>query len=529
MTRSSRALPSILSRGLALLAAGLLLGSVADLLRSAEAIAQTELEITIPTTLGDTTETFWLQIPQDYQPGTPRPLLVGWHQWGGDRHEMKHATRLDSIANARGWIAASHDGPSPTHWNNQATQSHVVDVIRWIEQEYAVDPDRIYMIGASMGGAAGMIFSNNHLDPDGPMVAAAASLSGIQDCHRRFLEQGINNSMIASFGGTPEEVPFEYHRNSAIYFADSTQSMHRNALHLPLYVTFGHGTSDQVWREHAEDLHAAMAPFADTVVIRESDRNGHGWGCIEETRVCDFLESFVLDRRPARISIQADEEGRWYWADVRMRNPIDSFARFEALARAEARRVDFTMLRNVARAELDLPAIGFPLDQGSFTCRWSVLDGEAAELGFLGVAAAPAFVLRNGVEFADWSYDWGRQLLTLTAEGTGLYAIVFDPAGAGDAESWPHPPPVSSPPSLLLRSGVNGEAVAILRAAGMLRWSAFDAAGRVLSACAPHWRAPGEIRIEIPGQARSGWIFLLAALAEERGECRARLKLVRVR
>ncbi len=103
------------------------------------ASAQEEFEVTIETTLGGT-ETFWLQIPAGYTPGTPRPLLIGWHQWGGNHDEMQLASDFDAEANARGWIAASHDGPSPTHWNNQATQSHVVDVIRWIEERYSVDP-----------------------------------------------------------------------------------------------------------------------------------------------------------------------------------------------------------------------------------------------------------------------------------------------------------------------------------------------------------------------------------------------------
>ncbi|MDM7914167.1 MAG: prolyl oligopeptidase family serine peptidase, partial [Candidatus Eisenbacteria bacterium] len=333
--------------------------------------AQERFVVTIPTTLGDTTETFWLQIPSGYDPATPRPLLLGWHQLGGDHEEMALATVFDSIADARGWIAASHQGPTPTHWNNQAAQSHVVDVLRWIAERYAVDGDRIYMVGASMGGAAGMVFSNNHLDPQGPMVAAAASISGIQDCERRFHEQGINYSMTEAFGGSPEEVPFTYHRNSAIVFADSTESMHWNARHLPLLLTFGRGTSDQVWREHAEDLYAALAGYADSVALRESSLEGHGWGCAEAGLICDFLEGFTLQRHPRRVSVQADEAGRWYWADIEPREK-EAFARFEGEARPEQRHVEFAMIRNVAAATLELAPLGFPLD-GTFSCRWSVL------------------------------------------------------------------------------------------------------------------------------------------------------------
>lgn len=319
-------------------------------------------------------------------------------------------------------------------------------------------------------------------------------------------------------------MPFEYHRNSAVCFADSTASMHRNARHLPLYLTFGLGTSDQVWREHAEDLYAVMAPFADTVVIRESAYSGHGWGCAEEGRICDFLGSFVLDRAPRRISVQADEEGRWYWADVRMRAPAESFARLEVLARPELRRLDVAMIRNVARAELDLPAVGFPLDQGSFTCGWSILDGSPAELSLLGLVAAPSLVLRDGALFANWTYDPGRLRLTLDGEGTGLYAVVSDLSGvrwdgaAGSAE-----------PALELRPCAGGSVLARLGEAGMLRWGFYDATGRTVFAAAPQWHAPGVARLRPSEVPASGVYFVRATLSGERRISRSVVKLVVVR
>ena len=95
------------------------------------------------------------------------------------------------------------------------------------------------MVGGSMGGAAGAIYANNHLNPNKPMVAATASGSGILDCERRFYEMDGNNSMIEWFGGSPVEVPFEYHRNSAVFFNDLSQSMHIN---LPFYVYKIHTT-----------------------------------------------------------------------------------------------------------------------------------------------------------------------------------------------------------------------------------------------------------------------------------------------
>jgi len=394
--------------------------------------AQQEYEITIPTTQGDTTETFWLQIPSGYQPGTACPLLIGWHTIYANHLEFRDVTVFDSIANARGWIAASHDGPippeqtAPCHWNNHAAQSHVVDMIHWIQERFSVDSSRIYMVGASMGGAAAMAFSNNHLDPQGPMVAAAASVSGIQDCERRYYEQGINYSMTAAFGGSPSQVPFTYHRNSAIYFADSTESMHFNAMHLPLWLTFGNAWSDSVWRRHAEDLYAVMEPFADSVVLRESAFEGHGWAAAEADLICDFFENFTVTRYPPSISINADEEGRWYWARIARRDTSQHFARFTGSLDTLQASLDFDMLNNVASARLNLLPAGFPLNSAEVVhLVWSIENGRIARLIFTDVQRAPLQIRRNASPYRLWRFFPATQELQLQGEGNGTYEIFF--------------------------------------------------------------------------------------------------------
>jgi S-formylglutathione hydrolase FrmB len=503
------------------------------------AAAQEELEVTIETSLGGT-ETFWLQIPAGYTPGKACPLLIGWHQWGGDHDEMRLATDFDVEANARGWIAASHDGPSPTHWNNHAAQSNVVDMIAWIAARYSVDPDRIYMVGASMGGAAGMVFANNHLDPDGPMVAAAASISGIQDCERRFREQGINNSMIAAFGGRPEEVPHAYRRNSAVCFADSTASMHVNALHLPLLLTFGRGETDQPWRAHAEDLYAIMAGYADTVMVRESSLYGHGWGCAETDLICDFLGSCTLDRYPERIEVLADEEARWYWTAVTMRQPVESFARFRGTVSATIRHADIEMASNAAAATLDLAAAGLPPSAGAFTCRWEIGDGEPAALAFRDVVAAPALVLRDGAPYTAWTHDPGLGLLTIDGYGAALYAIHF--AGTAVPPGGPPGGAAAAGLGLTVWSAASSSFAArfTLPVAMWVDLAVHDAAGRLVERLLDEVRGPGTHLVAWDGRLAAGRVapsgcYFLRLTAEGRGQSaageaqRATARLVLVR
>ncbi len=490
------------------------------------AFAQQEFVVTIETTLADTTETFWLQIPAGYDPQTPRPLLIGWHQLGSSHLEFRNATTFDSIANARGWIAASPHGSTTTNWTNHATQSHVVDVIGWIAERYAVDPDRIYMVGASMGGAAGMVFSNNHLDPDGPVIAAAASLSGIQDCERRYHEQGINNSMIDAFGGTPEQVPYEYHRNSAICFADSTASMHYNARHLPLLLIFGHGTSDQIWREHAEDLYAALAGWADDVTLHESSLSGHGWSCAEEAFICDFFEGKSAQRRPLALSINADEEGGWGWTTLAMRQPVESFARFEARADTTAAHLSLTFVRNVASLDLDLPAIDFPLDRPAITCRWRIEDGAPAQLIFEGIPAEPALVLRDGARYDHWIYDALERRLIMQGTGDSDYAILCSAAAVTPPAIGPAAPDRASGLSAwpILARGIGYE----LATPGRLRWELFDAGGRRVWNGEIARPALGRGLIEYPASLASG-VYLVVLESADAQWAGARVKALVIR
>lgn len=473
---------------------------LAALLWAAAATAGTEYHITIPTTLGDTTETFWLQIPAGYQPGVPRPLLIGWHQLHADEWELKEATDFPQIADRRGWIAACHRGPSQSHWNNHAAQSHLVDVVRWIEERYAVDTDRIYMVGSSMGGAAGMVFSNNHLDPDGVMVAAAASVSGIQDCERRFHEQGYNNSMAEAFGGTPEEVPFVYHRNSAIVFADSVESMHRNAARLPLWLTFGSGVSDSIWRAHAEDLYEAMQGIAGTIVLRESSRAGHGWVCAEEDAICEFMSGFTVDRHPASIAVNADDEGRWYWCNLRARRVSNRFARFDGAVDPGQARVAVAFVANVAAADIALAPLGFPLDGRPIAIGWEIRDNGMAELGIAGVPRAPSVILRDGVPFGGWSYDpLGGGRLLLLSQGSATYLVHFDTASIAGNDGDPD----------AIRLWFSGGELHIAASRSeALRWFLSDGGGRRLAGgvAAPPYGA-----IHLPSRIPRGVYFVTVA------------------
>ncbi|MBT7376777.1 MAG: hypothetical protein HN820_01325 [Candidatus Marinimicrobia bacterium] len=260
---------------------------------------------------GNEVDIFAYQIPENYNPNNQHPLLIAFHQWGGNQMST-FSTEFDEEANARNWIFMSPFGGSPNNYNHQDAQEWVKQGIQWLEENYNIDSHRIYVVGGSMGGASGAIYANNHLDPTAPMVAATASASGILDCERRAIEMDGNNSMIEWFGGDYDEVPFEYHRNSAVYFADSTQSMHYNLQYTPLYLDFG---EIETHRTHAEDLYNLLFNYNDNMWIDTIPTGTHGYSVIDEIHTCDWFSQFELQDSPDTINLNLDEPSRAYWVE----------------------------------------------------------------------------------------------------------------------------------------------------------------------------------------------------------------------
>ena len=266
---------------------------------------------------GNQLDIFAYQLPENYNVNFKHPLLVAFHQWGGN-HLSTFSTQFDDEAYSRGWIFLSPFGGSSNNYNHQEAQEWLKMSINWLIENYNVDHRRIYMVGGSMGGAAGAIYANNHLDPTEPMVAATASASGILDCERRAIEMDGNNSMTEWFGGNYDEVPYEYHRNSAVYFADSTQSMHYNLQYTPLYLDFG---VSEPHRTHAEDLYDLLLGYNENMWIDTNPMGSHGFSVMDEVHTCDWLSNFELVDSPNSINVNIDEPERVYWVEVR--NQID--------------------------------------------------------------------------------------------------------------------------------------------------------------------------------------------------------------
>jgi len=138
--------------------------------------------------------------------------------------------------------------------------------------------------------------------------------------------------MIEWFGGNWDEVPFEYHRNSAVYFADSTQSMHYNLKYTPLYLDFG---TTEPHRTHAEDLYNLLSEYNESMWIDDNPTGSHGYSVMDENHACDWLSQYSLEFldepfAPYHVNVNLDEPSRAYWVEAYNQIIDDEFIRINA-------------------------------------------------------------------------------------------------------------------------------------------------------------------------------------------------------
>jgi len=118
-----------------------------------------------------------LFVPSSYEAGSPAPLLVSLHGLGrtydwlmgyhglldqAESHGMLVVTPLGYTR--RGWYGARSTDVDGRELGVEATRSEqdVMQVLARVRDEFAVDPERIYLWGHSMGGAGALHLAAQH-------------------------------------------------------------------------------------------------------------------------------------------------------------------------------------------------------------------------------------------------------------------------------------------------------------------------------------------------------------------------------
>src|SRR3954452_7482788 len=135
-----------------------------------------------------------VHVPPGYDPAKPAPLLLVLHGYGSSGREEDAYLHLGKEAARRGYLYADPDGTRDSHgrefWNatdaccdldrsNVDDAAYLSTVIREIQASFAVDPNRIDLIGHSNGAFMSYAMACTHAD----QIAAIASLAGATYMH----------------------------------------------------------------------------------------------------------------------------------------------------------------------------------------------------------------------------------------------------------------------------------------------------------------------------------------------------------
>jgi poly(3-hydroxybutyrate) depolymerase len=122
-----------------------------------------------------------LFVPSGYDKEKKSPLVIALHGLGGNPQQFMRTRGLTEQAEKRGYIVAAPMGYNERGWYGQSvpkfgkkdgdpanlgelSEKDVMNVLGIVKKEYSVDPDRVYLMGHSMGGGGTWFLGIKHAD-----------------------------------------------------------------------------------------------------------------------------------------------------------------------------------------------------------------------------------------------------------------------------------------------------------------------------------------------------------------------------
>jgi pimeloyl-ACP methyl ester carboxylesterase len=364
----------------------------------------------------DIGELYRYQLPVGYDPfGPPVPMVIAYHGYGASASSVHAQTTIDEEANARGWIYLAPTGMDDQLFGTPPSQQNVEALIRHMLDTYNVDPERIYMVGFSLGGGIAANFVARHRDPDDMMIAALGVVSGTYDWEQAYnqgdptLQALMENPY--NFGGPPFQQPFRYHQASDLRFLpssypplpgtlDPAESMGTNLGSTPTYVVWDENDPiADVTRQGPifVGMLQALGATLDhhTVTGTVNPGNGlpapHSWAVLDEVDLFDFFEGKTADRKPAEFSAQLDRSMGVSWLQLQQRFE-NMFSYADGTADTGAGDLVLDEVSNATFVRADMSEAGIT-GQGPFDVYAESANAGNFQLQLTGFECPPAYML----------------------------------------------------------------------------------------------------------------------------------------
>ena len=315
-------------------------------------------DITFTANLDGTPQSYVLMLPDKFNPAEAHDLLICLHGHGSDRWQFVKDSRGEAkaardAAAENQMIFVSPDYRAKTSWMGPAAEADMIQLISDLKKQYRIN--RLIMSGGSMGATSALTFTALHPD----LIDGVVALNGLAD-HSSYAN--FQDAVAASFGGTKQKVPKEYHKRSAVNFPERFT--------MPLAITAG-GKDKSVPADSVLKLGQAVQKINPTVSIDFDPERGHATSYEASLKAFQFVIN-APQIIPASLSVSINDKplfpsyattsGTWFYSDSKGINQLlltghksmpESWNLTASLSAASTMRIQ------INNGDTPLPAINF--------------------------------------------------------------------------------------------------------------------------------------------------------------------------
>ena len=216
-----------------------------------------------------------LAIPNDYQEGERRPMLINYYEQNSQNLHSYPTPRFQGSPNFAGYVSDGYLVMQPDiHFRIGPSHQHMLESIELaidavIEMGY-VDPDRIALHGHSYSGQ-GSTYIATHSDRFAAIVAGAAATNLVSDFNA--LWGGRNNAHNYSIYGQGR-LGTDLYSDFELY-VDQSAVHHASDMNTPLLLLHGEDDATVRWM-HSVELYNGLRWFEKDVILLSYPGEGHG-------------------------------------------------------------------------------------------------------------------------------------------------------------------------------------------------------------------------------------------------------------
>ena len=257
----------------------------ASVLRSEEGNSTLVVEDRAFVSTYDESEQMYVAIrPPGLTSDQPISILVVLHGHGSDRWQFIRQVRDEcraarDVAAAHGMLLIAPDYRATTSWMGPAAEADVLQIIETMKNRYRVES--VILCGGSMGATGALTFAVRHPDTVDGVVALNGTANLVE-------YEGFQDAIAASFGGSRQSVPDEYHRRSAEFFPERFT--------MPLSTTTG-GNDDVVPSDSVLRLIEAVRKHNSSVLSIHRPDGGHSSSYEDSRRALEFVLAAADEER----------------------------------------------------------------------------------------------------------------------------------------------------------------------------------------------------------------------------------------